>query len=791
MISLKNFNKVAFMGTPYFNLEPLGNELYQVYFHSISHEIIKTGVGRFLPLSSQNPTPSFTTYTKIDGIVKKGHILFESIESPLLSTFRLNPEDVKSDKISTFVMEQFLFFDGSIKKDAVFTESMYINAIESNWEAICHIPDSLKSDRVCEIAVKKNWKALFHIPIEQKKLPLCIEALNQNSHALEAVPLIYKTSSLCKEVVTKNWTVIRHVPISLLSDEICKIAINQDYEAICYIPEEVLTPSLCEFAIEKNPQAFLIIPARFKTKQMCILAVEENSSYISFVPDHLLDEEVYMMAIKQDWSLLAIMPDFAKTPLICIEALLQNSIAKRHIPQYIYGKLEGISFKKRLFAAYIDLPVRTGKAMNDCSLFSHLRDETLSFAFERKNLPINLRKAISQYKNHEMQDFIFEEFCKLSASDLSFIDTIYHRGVLPLFLFYCAFDNPQQLKPFFEGLIHHKQAIKSHETFFLRKLLQYQKYILELDLPKELTQAYLSMVFAENQPHEQIELKMILIQTLISEDTGQNITNLKGAQIKEAVVKMLIEKGFLDSSIPNYIHLFIDKFIQNFRKKDAIFTYVKRFIHHKSMTETIRTFISSVIKDTFILERNQNNSHRKYLTPKELATWEEKEGFILNLSDSDTSFDCLESDNYQDLFLCGTEILGSCLHVAGSGDFNSCLMGYVLDGKISLLAIKNKEGSIIARAVLKLLIDANGKPALLMNKIYPDLTFKEPLLKMAKIKAEKMQIPLYSIYPNKNLAILTSIKCFAPFEYEDGNVLDGSKVTNGKFEVEGFLIDLD
>jgi hypothetical protein len=78
-----------------------------------------------------------------------------------------------------------------------------------------------------------------------------------------------------------------------------------------------------------------------------------------------------------------------------------------------------------------------------------------------------------------------------------------------------------------------------------------------------------------------------------------------------------------------------------------------------------------------------------------------------------------------------------------------------------------------------------------MNKIYPDLTFKEPLLKMAKIKAEKMQIPLYSIYPSKNLAILTSINCFAPFEYEDGNVLDGSKVTHGKFEVEGFLIDLD
>lgn len=53
------------------------------------------------------------------------------------------------------------------------------------------------------------------------------------------------------------------------------------------------------------------------------------------------------------------------------------------------------------------------------------------------------------------------------------------------------------------------------------------------------------------------------------------------------------------------------------------------------------------------------------------------------------------SDDPQDLFLCGTEVLGCCQKIGGDVDKNRALMGYVLDGKYRILAIKDPSGKIV------------------------------------------------------------------------------------------------
>ena len=108
----------------------------------------------------------------------------------------------------------------------------------------------------------------------------------------------------------------------------------------------------------------------------------------------------------------------------------------------------------------------------------------------------------------------------------------------------------------------------------------------------------------------------------------------------------------------------------------------------------------------------------------------------------------VDTDDPIDLLLCGTEVGGSCQRISGSPSLNKALMGYVMDGKHRLLAIKDKDGTIIGRVILRLLWDeANEKPVLFFEKIYPSTlpeAYAEALLTVAKRRAADLGIDLIS-----------------------------------------------
>ncbi|MBA3602992.1 MAG: hypothetical protein H0W50_04985 [Parachlamydiaceae bacterium] len=136
-------------------------------------------------------------------------------------------------------------------------------------------------------------------------------------------------------------------------------------------------------------------------------------------------------------------------------------------------------------------------------------------------------------------------------------------------------------------------------------------------------------------------------------------------------------------------------------------------------------------------------------------------------------FSIVDSDHYEDLFLSGTEVEGSCQAVDGSPTLNKCLMGYVFDGKNRLLAIKNKEGKIIARQIFRILW--NGKePVLFLEGVYPRLV--DPKLKLAieafaKQRAKALDLQLLTIDPTKpkyesSISSLSTLDP-VPYEYSD------------------------
>ena len=139
-------------------------------------------------------------------------------------------------------------------------------------------------------------------------------------------------------------------------------------------------------------------------------------------------------------------------------------------------------------------------------------------------------------------------------------------------------------------------------------------------------------------------------------------------------------------------------------------------------------------------------------------------------------YEILDTDHPNDLLLLGTEVAGSCQRVDGSADLNKGLLAYLLDGKHRAIVIVSPSGEIVARSLLRLLLDEKtGQAILFQEVVYPKNTttdLRKALQDMAIKRAEILNVPLVASestqgkkdnYPNA----LISKGGPAPFEYVD------------------------
>ena len=128
------------------------------------------------------------------------------------------------------------------------------------------------------------------------------------------------------------------------------------------------------------------------------------------------------------------------------------------------------------------------------------------------------------------------------------------------------------------------------------------------------------------------------------------------------------------------------------------------------------------------------------------------------------------TDRFDLMLLCGTQVQGSCQRIDGDPKLNKCLLAYLLDGKIRLLAIKDKKGNIVARSIFRLLWDAeNQRPALMQERIYTNILddgLKAALDQFALAESKRLGAALYRA-DGEGDVVLESFGSVAPWEYVD------------------------
>jgi hypothetical protein len=188
----------------------------------------------------------------------------------------------------------------------------------------------------------------------------------------------------------------------------------------------------------------------------------------------------------------------------------------------------------------------------------------------------------------------------------------------------------------------------------------------------------------------------------------------------DTLTSQLIEAGIVMEEKNRIIEIFGSS-----RHPTAIFDYVHSAIYFRlhdeqlgeRMLANIRIFIEHVCKGTFQLFRRKHNSTGKLLLPSQLKIYEED--YLQQIAGHRVASD---GDHWEDLFLCGVDFGGSCQDVKSLGQFNQGLMGYCLDGKNRILTVKNHEGKMITRAIIRLMY----KELDLMHFIGEQLKFIDP-----------------------------------------------------------------
>lgn len=241
----------------------------------------------------------------------------------------------------------------------------------------------------------------------------------------------------------------------------------------------------------------------------------------------------------------------------------------------------------------------------------------------------------------------------------------------------------------------------------------------------------------------------------------------------------------------------LESFFAKFRDPDTILIYASSINLLDTETkakvfQSLASFIQNAINGNFPASRYEKSKHLDTVFGSKEGLKEHwKEGITMAFEESEDEYagwTIEDTDDFGDLFLCGTEILGSCQHIQGDPESSKCLLAYVEDGKNRLLAIKDSTGTIKARAILRLLWDPkNQQPVLFLERIYPNKVsrkFEETLVNLAKNRSETLGLDLLSKdlrtgkpYPGT----IMSEGSIAPYEYVDAG--DGI-YEDGIFSIE-------
>lgn len=159
------------------------------------------------------------------------------------------------------------------------TDAVYKRALNANYKALDNVDmtstTSLSDDKIdeyCKIAIASNGLAIQFINPISRRRKYYLDSVKSNGDALEHIPESERTDELCEEAV-KNGSL--DIP-----PQFPQTMVQKSLSAIRFITNQ--TRELCLLALDANPRAYKSI--HNKTEELSLYAVRKSAENIKLVP---------------------------------------------------------------------------------------------------------------------------------------------------------------------------------------------------------------------------------------------------------------------------------------------------------------------------------------------------------------------------------------------------------------------------------------------------------------------------------------------------------------------------
>ncbi len=143
----------------------------------------------------------------------------------------------------------------------------------------------------------------------------------------------------------------------------------------------------------------------------------------------------------------------------------------------------------------------------------------------------------------------------------------------------------------------------------------------------------------------------------------------------------------------------------------------------------------------------------------------------------------------------GEDPVPSCQNYANASSYNHGLLSYITDPNVRIVQVEDEANNMVARCVMRLLEDAEGKPQIFLEQVYsvnahPKII--DAVLAVAKRKAEKMGVQchttirsfMFDLEAEREVQTLLSKGSRSGYVYTDAG---SGRRRNGEYSVQGFM----
>lgn len=202
-----------------------------------------------------------------------------------------------------------------------------INLVTVDGLAIEYIPQSMLTNKICNIAIEQNVKAHEFVPLHLRDATYINKLMLSAPEYVCRIDIEKRDPEVLKKVVLEHPFVIEFMSMTHRTPEICEAVMQKHHQWIAFFPERIYdSPDMLEKMsnLEYFKEPKQTFDPSFVRKSLAQYLFNKDPSYYRYLPNAIKDWDMALAAVKHDAENILLTPTSLKSDGKLWEIALQQ-----------------------------------------------------------------------------------------------------------------------------------------------------------------------------------------------------------------------------------------------------------------------------------------------------------------------------------------------------------------------------------------------------------------------------------------------------------------------------------